>query len=124
MTSIPDSISFEDLIALKETASQDPTESKDDSEMTVEDYLKAADCVDTLCEKYGDPMLDKLVIMNRLQRLMAYHSESAFTEESPLASVCWGRDAGKLQAMMCIMAGIAMGSKDFLYSEQHPEDND
>ena len=62
-------------------------------------------------------MIDKLLIMARIGRLMAFHSEMStdLPEDDKIAKLCWARDAGKLQAIMCILDGISMGDNDFMY---------
>ena len=125
MSTIPDSISTEKLEELHcdaiidEILTED-TSTLDKSEWTQEDYIRIADELDEKIEEYADPMLDKMVIMQRIGRLMSFHSEMSVDvpESEQVGKLCWARDAGKLQAMMCILSGISMGDQDFMYKEE------
>ena len=130
MSNIPDSISTEKLEELhcdaiiEEILTEDKTPLKD-KEWTKKDYLKIVDKLDDIVEEYCDPVVDKLLLMARIGRLMAYHSEMStdVPESEAIGKLCWARDAGKLQAMMCILDGISMGDNDFLYDGNHSEDD-
>ena len=129
MSNIPDSISTEKLEELhcdaiiEEILTEDSTPLKD-KEWSKEDYLKIVDKLDDVVEEYCDPMVDKLLIMARVGRLMAFHSEMStdLPEDDKIAKLCWARDAGKLQAIMCILDGVSMGDNDFMYDANHSED--
>lgn len=129
MSNIPDSISTEKLEELhcdaiiEEILSEDSTPLKE-REWTKEDYLKIVDKLDDVVEEYCDPVVDKLLLMARIGRLMAFHSEMStdVPESEAIGKLCWARDAGKLQAMMCILDGISMGDNDFMYDSNHSED--
>ena len=121
-SSFPDSISTDMLESLQENAPAEDTTPLNKKHWEKEDYIRIAEEIDEKIEEYCDPMVDKMVIMSRLQRLMAFHSESSVeidsdTEDSAIAKLCWARDAGKLQAMMCIIDGISMGAQDWLCTE-------
>ena len=130
MSNIPDSISTEKLEELhcdaiiEEILTEDSTPLKD-KEWSKEDYLKIVDKLDDTVEEYCDPMVDKLLIMARVGRLMAFHSEMStdIPESESIGKLCWARDAGKLQAIMCILDGISMGDNDFMYDSNHPEES-
>ena len=130
MSNIPDSISTEKLEELhcdaiiEEILTEDSTPLKD-KEWSKEDYLKIVDKLDDTVEEYCDPMVDKLLIMARVGRLMAFHSEMStdIPESESIGKLCWARDAGKLQAIMCILDGISMGDNDFMYDANHSEDD-
>jgi hypothetical protein len=130
MSSIPDSISTEKLEELhcdaiiEEILTEDSTPLKD-KEWTPQDYCRIADEFVEKIEEYSDPMIDKMIIMSRIGRLMAFHSEMStdIPESETIGKLCWARDAGKLQAIMCILDGICMGDNDFMYSSQHPEED-
>ena len=125
MSNIPDSISSEKLEELhcdaiiEEILTEDTTPLSK-REWTPEDYLRINKELDDKVEEYCDPVVDKMIIMNRLQRLMGWHSEMSIDvpAEEQVGKLCWGRDAGKLQAMMCILDGICMGENDFTYKEE------
>ena len=124
MSNIPDSISTEKLEelhcdAIIEEILNEDTPSSDKPDWTKEDYCRIADELDEQIEKYADPMIDKMIIMQRLSRLMQFHSEMSMDlpSDESIAKLCWGRDAGKLQAMMHIMSGISMGDHDFLHED-------
>ena len=93
--------------------------------LSKDDYMRIASNLSNSVEEFGDPMVDKIVIMERLQRLMSFHSEMSVEvpADEPIGKLCWARDAGKLQAMMCILDGICMGDQDFLYEASNPSDD-
>ena len=124
MSSIPDSISPAQLASMHETAPEGADGDLTALRFSKKDYFRIANGVSDNLEDYGDPVIDKLVIMNRLARLMSFHSEMSVDvpADEPIGKLCWARDAGKLQAMMCIMSGICMGDNDFLYEESNPDD--
>ncbi len=128
MSNIPDSISTEKLEELhcdaiiEEILTEDSTPLHQ-REWSQKDYFRIADEITDTIEKYGDPMIDKMIIMARIGRLMAFHSEMStdMPESESIAKLCWARDAGKLQAIMCILDGISMGDNDFLYDAKHED---
>ena len=124
MSSIPDSISSAQLASMHETAPEGADGDLTALRFSKEDYFRIAKKVEDDLEDFGDPMIDKLIIMQRIQRLMAFHSEMSVDvpADEPIGKLCWARDAGKLQAMMCILDGICMGDQDFLYEASNPED--
>ena len=130
MSTIPDSISTEKLEKLHCDAIIEEILTEDSTplhkrEWSQEDYCRIADEITETIEEYGDPMIDKMVIMARIGRLMAFHSEMStdIPESESIGKLCWARDAGKLQAIMCILDGICMGENDFLYDASNPEDS-
>ena len=124
MSTIPDSISPAQLAFMQETAPQGAEGDLTALRFSKEDYLRIAKKVEDDLEDFGDPVIDKLIIMDRIQRLMAFHSEMSVDvpADEPIGKLCWARDAGKLQAIMCILDGICMGDQDFLYETSNPED--
>lgn len=124
MSTIPDSISPQQLASMQETAPQGAEGDLTALRFSKEDYIRIAKKVEDDLEDYGDPMIDKLIIMDRIARLMAFHSEMSVEvpADEPIGKLCWARDAGKLQAMMCILDGICMGDQDFLYEASNSED--
>ena len=126
MSTIPDSISPAQLASMHETAPEGVDGELTNLRFTKEDYFRIAEGISDNLEDYADPVIDKLVIMNRLQRLMAFHSEMSvkLPNSEDIPKLCWARDAGKLQAMMCIMSGICMGDNDFLYEESDSHDSE
>ena len=124
MSSIPDSISPQQLASMQETAPQGAEGDLTALRFSKEDYLRIAKKVEDDLEDFGDPMIDKLIIMQRIQRLMSFHSEMSVDvpADEPIGKLCWARDAGKLQAMMCILDGICMGDQDWMYEESNKDD--
>ncbi len=125
MSLIPDSISSEKLEelhcdAIIEEILNEDTTPLSKREWTPEDYLRINNELDEKIEEYCDPVVDKMIIMQRLSRLMGWHSEMSIDvpADEQVGKLCWGRDAGKLQAMMCIIDGICMGENDFTYKEE------
>ncbi len=125
MSTIPDSISPAQLAFMQETAPQGAEGDLTALRFSKEDYLRIGKKVEDDLEDFGDPMIDKLIIMNRLTRLMSFHSEMSVDvpADEPIGKLCWSRDAGKLQAMMCILDGICMGQQDWMYEESIGSDD-
>jgi len=124
MSTIPDSISSSQLASMQETAPQGETGDLTALRFSEADYLRISSKIEDEIEDFADPVIDKLVIMKRLTRLMAFHSEMSVDvpADEPIGKLCWARDAGKLQAMMCILDGICMGDSDFMYESSNKDD--
>ena len=131
MTATPDGISMADLLALAENARQEenncvlsPDTSDDDRiicDMPVEQYQKAViEALEELDKRYSHPMTAKLIIMECLNHLMDWHTrigQNEITDGHGMeCGTAWLRDAGKLQAAMCLIHGIDLPD-DFI---SHP----
>ena len=92
MSTIPDSISPQQLASMQETAPQGAEGDLTALRFSKEDYLRIAKKVEDDLEDFGDPMIDKLIIMDRIQRLMAFHSEMSVDvpADEPIGKLCWG----------------------------------
>ena len=124
MSTIPDSISPQQLASMQETAPEGETGDLTALRFSKEDFLRIASKLEEEIEDFADPVIDKLIIMARIQRHMSCHSEMCVDvpADEPIGKLCWARDAGKLQAMMCILDGICMGEADFLYEASNPDE--
>ena len=117
-TSVPDGISFADLEALAKDAPEDTSTPKGPYDgLDKEELLELVDTiVDDSHEKCGHPMIAKVMIIDIVSRLLNWHSQTGLeqAEEGEFKSAMgWHRDAGKLQAILCLIDGISMGPDDF-----------
>ncbi len=117
-TSVPDGISFSDLQKLAKEAPEDTSAPKGPFDgLTKEELLELVDTtVDELHEKCGHPMIAKALIIDVVSRLLNWHCQSGLNESEEGENKCamyWHRDAGKLQAILCLIDGISMGPNDF-----------
>ena len=129
MTSTPDSISMSELLSLAENAreeenncvlSPDTTDERIICDMPVDEYREAVlKALAELDERYSHPMTAKLIIMECLTHLMHWHTnlgQHHIEDDELECGTAWLRDAGKLQAAMCIMHGVDLPD-DFI---SHP----
>ena len=121
-TSVPDGISFSDLQALAKQAPEEasvPTGPY--AGMDQDELLKLVDdIVDEAHQKCAHPMIAKLLIVEIASRLLGWHTKSGLDvaeDGDSKTAMYWLRDAGKLQAVMCLMDGISMGPDDFTFTE-------
>ena len=117
-TSVPDGISFSDLEKLAKQAPEDTSAPKGPyAGLDKEELLELAETiVDDAHEKCGHPMIAKVMIMDIVSRLLNWHSQSGLNQSEEgenKSAMYWHRDAGKLQAILCLIDGISMGPDDF-----------
>ena len=116
--SIPDGISFSDLQELAKQAPEDTSAPKGPFDgLDKEELIELVDTtVNELHEKCGHPMIAKALIIDVTSRLLNWHSEAGLSQSEEgenKSAMCWHRDAGKLQAILCLIDGITMGPGDF-----------
>ena len=125
-SSIPDSMSFDELQnlqteaaerdaerleeAIKATKTEDLYDGKTKDELIeiAEKHVQAA------IEECNDPMVHKVMLFSMLENMIRWHTTVGVdgdTEER--ATVCWLRDAGKFQAICNILSSISVGPNDF-----------
>ena len=117
-SSVPDGISFSDLEKLAKQAPEETSTPKGPyAGLDKEELLELVDTtVDELHEKCKHPMVAKVMIMDIVSRLLNWHSQSGLDcnkEGETTSGMYWHRDAGKLQAILCLIDGISMGPDDF-----------
>ena len=120
--SIPDGISFSDLQALAKDAPEETSAPAGPySGLTKDELLELVDTtIDELHEKCGHPMIAKALIIDVASRLLNWHCESGLNQSEEgenKSAMYWHRDAGKLQAILCLIDGISMGPDDFCFDE-------
>jgi hypothetical protein len=125
MTATPDSFSMDELKSLLENAPSDVTdivasEPKADGPyagMTKEEVIELAEnTVAELHEKCSHPIVQKVVVDIIIRAMLGWHSESGMTEGQNgdhKSALFWSRDAGKFQAVMCILDTIGVCDDDF-----------
>ena len=118
-SSVPDGISFSDLQALAIDAPEDTAAPQGLYDGLTQDEL--VEFVDKIINDTNDtcnhPMLAKTLLVDVLTRLIAWHSSAGLEqseEDENKSAMYWHRDAGKLQAALCILHGVSMGPDDFL----------
>ena len=114
---IPDQISFSDLEALASKASNDQTPSNPDEPSDYQEKI----C--TIAHKYvaeaykelPDPMLHKVMMLDIITMMFAYHLHMAEEQlkHDPRCAAGWMQDAGKFQAAHMILSTISMSEQDF-----------
>ena len=117
--SIPDGISFSDLEKLAKQAPEETSAPKGPYDgLDKEELFELVDTtVDELHEKCGHPMAAKAMIIDIVTRLLNWHSQSGLEQSQEgenKSAMYWHRDAGKLQAILCLIDGISMGPDDFI----------
>ena len=125
MTATPDSFSMDELKSLLENAPADITEiAAREPEangpyggFTKEQVIKIAeDTVAELHEKCPEPIVQKVVMDIIVRAFCGWHSESGMhqsREGNVREALFWSRDAGKFQAIMCILDTIGVCDDDF-----------
>ena len=121
MTATPDGISFGDLQKhmddarkREEATPKGPTFDGKTPEQIAEIVDVAADALMLQCQ---DPMVHKAMIMELVERMIAWHTNSGIEEmedDNIKPAVFWTRDAGKFQAIANIITSISMGPGDYL----------
>ncbi len=121
-TSIPDSFNMDELSAALENA---PT----DVEYKVNEKLSQDEIWDLAHDEVqrtgkltaNGPVFHKAMALQILGKLGTFHDElgKSIREEGAPDEVCnaWHRDAGKIQAAMCILMTISVDDDDFMLEE-------
>ncbi len=121
MTATPDSFSTADLEALLKDAPKDITDVPvEETAETREKRLVAAaekamqDLTEGL-EGVDVAQAHKVLIHMIVERFMAWHSRMSVENDelTPIARLCWARDAGKFQAVGNILDTIGLDEDDF-----------
>ena len=124
MTATPDSFSYSDLEKLLENAPTDITDQEPETPtggpydgMSKEQVIKLAeDTVQQLHEVNGHPIVQKVVVDIIIRAMLGWHSESGMEQSRDgdhRSALFWSRDAGKFQAIMCILDTIGVCDDDF-----------
>ena len=121
--SVPSGFSREDLEKLLASApSEDqPTETDSDTstygkqELTQQEVMDAAvKVVENSLEVCGDPVFHKAIVAIIIARMIEWHKDYSWKQESPEATAAWQRDAGKFQAIMDILTSVTVSNDDFI----------
>lgn len=122
MTATPDSFSMADLEALFEDAvREEDLAPKFDQDDCSEDFITslAAKSLDAIMEPLSGKqacMVEKVILHLITQRMIEWHSRvgAKLSEDSDTgAAIGWSRDAGKFQAILCILETIQVSDDDF-----------
>ena len=125
MTATPDSFSLADLEALYEDAvrEEDITPEVDPDDCSQEFITStAATALDELMEPLSGKqacMVEKVILHLVTQRMIEWHSRvgaKLADDSDSRSSVGWSRDAGKFQAILCILDTIGVSDDDFTCS--------
>lgn len=125
MTATPDSFSLADLEALFEDAvrEEDITPEIDPDDCSQEFITStAATALDKLMEPLSGKqacMVEKVILHLVTQRMIDWHSRVGVQladSNASRSSVGWSRDAGKFQAILCILDTIGVSDDDFTFS--------
>ena len=120
-SSIPDSFSSEELVRMLADAPSDVTDQPQAdgpySGLTKEQVIELAETtVQNLHEQCGHPIAQKVVLDIIIRAFLGWHSESGMKESRAgdhRSALFWSRDAGKFQAIMCILDTIGVCDDDF-----------
>ena len=121
--SVPSGFSREDLEKLLASAPSEDQPTKTDSdaptygkqELTEDEVLEAAvKVVEDSLEICGDPVFHKAIVAVIIAKMIEWHKEYSWKQESPEATAAWQRDAGKFQAIMDILTSVTVGPDDFI----------
>lgn len=121
--SIPSGFSRKDLEDLYAAAPlEDQTPEPDDDvvtygkqELTQDELMEAASTlVDESMDICGDPVFHKAVVAIIVSKMIEWHKEMAWKQESPESTGAWMRDAGKFQAIMDILTSLTVSNDDFI----------
>ena len=118
-TSVPESISMDDLNALSESAqTEDELRKNVDQREYSQEYIEqvASDALDMASDLVKDPVVHKVMAMMILNRMAAWHTivgEAQLKDGSQDTAICWFRDAGKFQSMVDSLLVISVGDRDF-----------
>ena len=122
MTATPDAFSTADLEAMLADAPLDITdypkqETEDERKARIIDI--ASELVNSLSTNMSDDdaaILHKTVLHMIVSHMIGWHttvSESNFNDDETRSAICWARDAGKFQAILCILDTIRVSDDDF-----------
>ena len=114
-TSVPDSISFEQLTGLIDNAPTDIVDQVNDDNELDEFEVKLNAALEAFEEIADDAMTAKAAIQSIVAHMFEWHSAVAIKqmeEGEHDSAIGWARDAGKFQAVMNILLTIAVGPDD------------
>ena len=125
-SSIPDSISTDELLRLQVNAEPDFVPAETPAMQNASDAEKISyvvDKIETLTDEFGTIFSYKLIADYCIYKLFEHHNEAYskyFNEGNETAAVCWARDAGQFQLMGQTLRNILCGLDDFMA----PRDDD
>ena len=117
-SSIPSSLSGDDLEKLMQAAQEKSAESaEDNTENFSEEYLNKLACeiCDDATDRSHGPLIHKAMALTILSRMIEWHTEvgvKLFEDGDTEAGAGWLRDAGKLQAAMSQFLEVQLGGED------------
>ena len=125
-SSIPDSMSFDELQNLQTEAAERDAERLEEAikatkteglydGKTKDELIEIAEKhVQAAIEECNDPMVHKVMLFSMLENMIRWHTTVGVdVETEERATVCWLRDAGKFQAICNILGSISVGPNDF-----------
>ena len=126
MSNVPDHISFDDLVKLKDIAvseekAHEVTEGPYDGK-TKEQVIALADKIlDDTLEECGDPIIHKLMAMKIIAKLGLWNNSMGqdILEDSGNIATCqaWTRDAGILQGAYQLVRMVGVSDDDWLIDD-------
>ena len=119
-SSIPDSMSFDDLQNLQtEAAKREAEETTQENTVLYDGKTQDELCeiaekhVKTAIQECNDPMVHKVMLLDILNNMIEWHTRVAMEQENERSQICWLRDAGKIQAAATILHSVTCGPDDF-----------
>ena len=109
--------------ALEQAPQEEECQASNDTDKYSPEFItrEIEDGLDLMLQRIQDPCVHKIAMQMICTRMIEYHTEMAHqmidhAQESGPGRHCmtaWMRDAGKFQAISCILRGISLGDNDF-----------
>ena len=129
-SSIPDSISRDELLRLQVNAEPDFVPAETPAMQNASNDEKIAyviDKIEELTDEFGTVFSYKLIADYCIFKIFQHHNEafsSYFKEGMEETSLHWGRDAGQLQVMGTTLRNILCGPDDFMAPSDDSDEED
>ena len=123
--SIPSGFSrkdLEDLYAAAPLEDQTPEPTEDvptygKQELTEDEVVAAAvKVMDDSLDVCNDPIFHKAIVAVIVSKMIEWHKDCSWKQDSPESTSAWQRDAGKFQAIMDILTSVTVSPDDFIVS--------
>ena len=114
--SVPNGFSSEDLQAMLDSAPKEAEVHAPAAPSSDEDKIDAAADEALNSVENPSPLMHKLMAMKVIARMIEWHTnygQAMIADGEIEQGTAWLRDAGKFQAVLCTLQGIAVGNDDF-----------
>ena len=114
MTATPDSFNLDQLSEmLADAPKEDECHSSNDPDKITKEFIEdtVREALELMTDRCPDPVVHKLAVLSIVARMIEWHTNIGRESDGDM-SIAWTRDAGKFQAINCILAGITLGDND------------